>query len=62
MERLARGIGLDTPGERIAELAEAAGLEQMRSRADELAPNTKQILSNRPSSSDPATAAKGGSS
>ncbi len=45
MERLAGGVGLDTPRERIAELAEAASLEQMRARADELAPNTKQIFS-----------------
>ena len=45
MERLARGLELDTPPERIAQIAEAASLEQMRAHADELAPNTKQIFS-----------------
>ena len=45
MQRLARGIGVDTPPERIAQLAEAASLDRMRARADELAPNTKQIFS-----------------
>lgn len=45
MERLASGLGLDTSSERIAQLADLASLDQMRARADELAPNTKQIFS-----------------
>jgi len=45
MQRLARGIGVDTPPERIVQLAEGASLDRMRARADELAPNTKQIFS-----------------
>lgn len=45
MERLARGIGVDMAPERIGQLAEAASLDRMRARADELAPNTKEIFS-----------------
>lgn len=45
MSRLARAFGLDITSERIEELAEAASLDRMRARADELAPNTKQIFS-----------------
>lgn len=45
MERLARGIGVDVSPTRIAELAEAASLDEMRARAAELAPNTKEIFS-----------------
>ena len=45
MSRLARAFGLDLTPERIDELAEAASLDRMRARADELAPNTKQIFS-----------------
>ena len=44
MQRLAEGVGLELSGARVAELAAAASLEQMRSRANELAPNTKEIL------------------
>lgn len=44
MERLARGIGLTLPRSRIDELAAAASLDQMRSRAGDLAPDTKAIL------------------
>jgi len=44
MRRLAEGIGLNLSGVRVAELAAAASLEQMRSRANERAPNTKEIL------------------
>lgn len=46
MDRLAKGIGLDVSPARIAELAEAASLSEMRARADELAPNTKEIFTN----------------
>ena len=45
MRRLAQGLGIDASDARIAELAASASLEQMRSRADDLAPNTKAILS-----------------
>jgi hypothetical protein len=44
MRRLAEGIGLTMSRQRIDELAAAASLEQMRSRAEDLAPNTKAIL------------------
>lgn len=55
MSRLARAFGLDITSERIEELAEAASLDRMRARADELAPNTKQIFS------DPARFFRSGS-
>jgi aryl sulfotransferase len=44
LERLARGIGVDTSPARLAELANAASLDEMRARAHELAPNTKEIF------------------
>lgn len=44
MGRLAAGVGLDFSGDRVAELAAAASLDKMRSRANELAPNTKEIF------------------
>jgi hypothetical protein len=44
MRRLADGIGVELSDVRVAELAAAASLDQMRSRANDLAPNTKEIL------------------
>jgi aryl sulfotransferase len=45
MTRLADAFGLDMSTERIEELADAASIDRMRARADDLAPNTKQIFS-----------------
>ncbi len=44
MERLAQAFGLAMSTEHIERLAEAASLDRMRARADDLAPNTKQIF------------------
>jgi hypothetical protein len=45
MTRLAAAFGLDLSTDRIEELAESASIDRMRERADDLAPNTKQIFS-----------------
>lgn len=45
MTRLAAAFELDLPADRIEELAESASIDRMRARADDLAPNTKQIFS-----------------
>jgi hypothetical protein len=44
MTRLARAFGVELSSERIEELAESASIDQMRARADDLAPNTKEIF------------------
>ncbi len=44
MTRLAEAFGLERSTARIEELAEAASIDRMRERADDLAPNTKQIF------------------
>jgi hypothetical protein len=44
MRRLAERLGISIPESRWPELVEAASFESMRSRADELAPNTEQGL------------------
>jgi aryl sulfotransferase len=44
MRRLAEGIGLGVAPARLAELAASASLDRMRSRAEDLAPNTKSIF------------------
>jgi aryl sulfotransferase len=45
MTRLAMAFDLDMKPERIEDLAESASIDRMRQRADDLAPNTKQIFS-----------------
>ena len=45
MEQLAALFGIEITRDRLVELAEAASLDNMRARADELAPNTKEIFS-----------------
>jgi hypothetical protein len=45
MTRLAEAFELDLTADRIEELAESASIDRMRARADDLAPNTKQIFS-----------------
>jgi hypothetical protein len=45
MTRLAAAFGLERSTERLEELAEKASIDRMRERADDLAPNTKQIFS-----------------
>jgi hypothetical protein len=45
MTRLAEAFGLERSTARIEELAESASIDRMRERADDLAPNTKQIFS-----------------
>jgi aryl sulfotransferase len=45
MGRLARGIGVELTSTRLAELAAMASIDEMRSRAAALAPNTKEIFS-----------------
>jgi hypothetical protein len=44
MSRLADAFGIDLPMERIEELADSASIDRMRARADDLAPNTKEIF------------------
>jgi hypothetical protein len=44
MSRLADAFGIDLPTERIEELADSASIDRMRARADDLAPNTKEIF------------------
>jgi hypothetical protein len=44
MGRLARAFGVELSEERIEELAESASIDRMRSRANDLAPNTKGIF------------------
>jgi hypothetical protein len=44
MTRLATAFGVELSSERIEELAEAASIDRMRDRADDLAPNTKGIF------------------
>jgi len=45
MTRLAEAFGVELSNERIDELAQAASIDRMRDRADDLAPNTKEIFS-----------------
>ena len=40
LQRLARALDVDLPDDRLAELADAATFEAMKSRADDIAPNT----------------------
>ncbi len=44
MTRLAAAVGLETTCEHIEALADEASFDKMRSRADDLAPNTKRIF------------------
>jgi aryl sulfotransferase len=44
LTRLADAFGIDLPDDRIEVLAESASIDRMRSRADDLAPNTKGIF------------------
>lgn len=44
MSRLAGVLGVDLPPGRAVDLAAAAGLEQMRARADDLVPNSLGVL------------------
>lgn len=44
MTRLATTFGVERSSDRIRELAEAASIDRMRDRADDLAPNTKEIF------------------
>ena len=44
MRRLAQRLGIEVPEERWAALVDAAGLEQMRARADEVVPNATHAI------------------